>query len=211
MDLDLGALSPRDRYKLLTGLIVPRPIAFVTSLSADGVLNAAPFSYFNVMGVDPPVVAFGPGNRAPGEPKDTARNVADTRQFVVNLVDEALVEQMNLAATGFPPDVSEVEAIGLTTAPSARIDVPRLADAPASLECREVVTLTIRNTRVVVGEVVHLHVRDGLLDPERMYIDAEQLRMVGRMQGRRYTRTRDQFELARLSLDEWHEREGRSK
>lgn len=207
MDLDLGALSARDRYKLLTGLVVPRPIAFVTSLSSEGVLNAAPFSYFNVMGADPPVVVVGPGNRAPGEPKDTARNIADTRQFVVNLVDEALAERMNLAATGFPPETSEVDAIGLTTAPSVQVDVPWLTEAPASLECREVVTLTIRNTRVVVGEVVHVHIRDGLLDPERMYVDAEQLRLVGRMQGKHYTRTRDQFELARLTLDEWRERE----
>lgn len=207
MTFDFADLTPRERYKLLTGVIVPRPIAFVTSQDAQGRLNAAPFSYFNTMGSDPPVVVIGPGNRGPDAPKDTARNIAATRQFVVNLVDEALAERMNLAATDFPPTVSELEAVGLATAPSVRVDVPRLADAPASLECTEVVTLTIRSTRMVVGEVRYLHIRDDLIDPERLYVHTDRLRLIGRMQGSGYVRTRDRFEMERLSYAEWLERE----
>ena len=207
MTFDFSDLTPHERYKLLTGVIVPRPIAFVTSQDRQGRLNAAPFSYFNTMGADPPVVVLGPGNRGPDAPKDTARNIAATQQFVVNLVDEALAERMNLAATDFPPEVSEVESIGLVTAPSVRVGVPRLADAPASLECREHVTLTLRNTRVILGEVLYLHIRDDLIDPERLYVRADRLHLIGRMQGPTYTRTRDRFEMRRLSYDAWRERE----
>ncbi|MEM1126867.1 MAG: flavin reductase family protein [Bacteroidota bacterium] len=203
MHFDLSTLSVRERYKLLTGVIVPRPIALVTSVGADGLVNAAPFSYFNVMGADPPVVVFGPGNRAPGQPKDTAQNVADTREFVVNLVDEALAEAMNLTATDFPPHVSEVEALGLETVPSVTVAPPRLAAAPVHLECKEVTTLTVGNTRVVAGEVLHLHIRDALVDAERMRIHGDRLHLVGRMHGAWYTRTRDLFEMPRLSYDAW--------
>ncbi|RMH64540.1 MAG: flavin reductase family protein [Bacteroidetes bacterium] len=207
MTFDFTDLAPGDRYKLLTGVIVPRPIAFVTSQDERGRVNAAPFSYFNTMGADPPVVVIGPGDRGPDRPKDTARNIAATRQFVVNLVDEALVERMNLAATDFPPEVSEVDALGLATAPSVRLDVPRLADAPASLECTEVVTLTIGHTRMIVGQVHYLHIRDDLIDPERLYVRTDRLHLVGRMQGHGYVRTRDRFELERLSYAEWLARE----
>lgn len=202
MQFTLADLAVRERYKLLTGLVVPRPIAFTTTLSPDGRVNAAPFSYFNLMGTDPPVVVLGPGDRAPGTPKDTARNIEATRDFVVNVVDEALAEVMNRAATNFPPDVSEVEALGLATVPSVQVAPPRLADAPAQLECREVTTLTIRNTRVIAGEVLVVHVRDDLVDPERFYILGERLHAVGRMQGSAYTRTRDQFSMQRQRYQE---------
>ena len=207
MQFKIADLAPRDAYKLLTGLVVPRPIAFVTTKSKKGHVNAAPFSYFNLMGSDPPVVVIGPGNQD-GRPKDTARNIRETGAFVVNLVDEAMAEPMNLAATDFPYGVSELDEIGLTAAHSLEVDVPRIAEAPASLECREAATIRVGRSRIVVGEVRYLHVRDELVDPEKMYIDAEKLRAVGRMGGMGYARTSDRFEMKRLSYEEWLARDG---
>ena len=206
MQFKIADLAGRDAYKLLTGLVVPRPIAFVTTVSGEGDVNAAPFSYFNLMGSDPPVVVVGPGDHA-GRPKDTARNIRETGHFVVNLVDEVIAERMNLAATDFPHGTNELERVGLTSAPSAMVDVPRIAEAPASLECREAATVSVGRSRIVVGEVLVLHVRDELVDPEKMYIDAEKLRAVGRMGGSQYARTSERFEMQRLTYEEWQARE----
>ena len=208
MDFDLQDLTPDERYKLLIGVVVPRPIALTTTLDADGRVNAAPFSFFNVMGYDPPLVMFAPGNRPDGTPKDTARNIRATREFVVHIIDEALAEAMNVAATPFPPGTDEVARAGLTTQPSVQVAVPRIAEAPVGLEGREVTTLLIGNTRIVVGEVLHLHLRDDLLDRERMRVHTGRLGAVGRMQGGGwYTRTTDLFQIARLSVDEWETRQ----
>ena len=202
MNFDLHDLAPRDRYKLLSGVVVPRPIAWATTLNEDGRVNAAPFSFFNLMGYDPPIVALAPSNRPDGTPKDTAQNIRARHAFVVNVVDEKMAEHMNLTATAFPPGVDELDQAGLTTAPSMQIDVPRIAEAPASLECREVTTLEIGRTRIVLGEVLHLHVRDDLVDPARLYVHAERLHAVGRMHGGGwYTRTNELFQLHRLALD----------
>jgi flavin reductase (DIM6/NTAB) family NADH-FMN oxidoreductase RutF len=209
MDFDLHRLAPRDRHKLLISVVVPRPIAFTTTLDAEGRLNAAPFSFFNLMGSDPPVVVFAPGDRPDGTPKDTALNVRATQAFVVNIVDEALAEAMNVAATAFPPGTNELDEAGLTTLPSVQVAVPRIAEAPVSLECREVMTVQVGRTRIVHGEVLHLHLRDDLLDPERMYVHTDRLHAIGRMHGGGwYTRTRDLFQLPRLSVDARREREG---
>lgn len=204
MDFNLTQLAPRERYKLLAGVVVPRPIAFTTTLDAEGRVNAAPFSFFNIMGYDPPVVALGPGDRPDGMPKDTALNIRATREFVANLVDEALAPAMNIAATPFPAGTDELKEAGLTVRPSVQVAVPSIAEAPVNLECREITTLHIGRTRVVLGEVVHLHLRDDLVDPERLYINGEHLHAVGRMHGSGwYTRTSDLFQIARFSLDEW--------
>ncbi|QXD16397.1 flavin reductase family protein [Rhodocaloribacter litoris] len=206
MEFDLSELLPRDRHKLLSGLIVPRPIAWVTTLDEAGNLNAAPFSFFNMMGSDPPVVVFGPGDRPDGTPKDTAENVRRTRAFVVHVVDETLAERMNVTAIDFPRGQSEVTAAGLTPVPSVRVAVPRLAEAPAALECREVATLNVGRTRLVVGEVLYLHVRDELVDPGLMYVHTEKLHAVGRMHGGGwYTRTRDLFRMDRIPFEKWNE------
>jgi flavin reductase (DIM6/NTAB) family NADH-FMN oxidoreductase RutF len=204
MEFDLTALAASQRYKLLAGLIVPRPIALVTSRNASGAVNAAPFSFFNLMGSDPPVVVLGIGRRSSGELKDTVRNILDVPEFTVNLVNEALAEAMNVCAIDLPAGVSELEASGLTPARSAQISVPYIAQAPASLECHLNQKVEIGSNIVLLGEVVHLHLRDELFDAEKFYVHTDRLHAIGRMHGGGwYTRTRDLFDMPRFaSLDE---------
>lgn len=197
---EMAALAPRDRYKLLSGVIVPRPIAWVTSVGPEGGVNAAPFSYFNVMGSDPPIVVIGIGDRE-GEAKDTARNIAATQEFVINLVDERTVAAMNQSAGDYPYGVDELAKAGLTPVPSSSVRAPRIAESPAHLECREVTTMTLGRTRIVVGEVIEMHIREDLVDREKLRVHGERLHAIGRMHGRGwYARTRDLFELVRPRL-----------
>lgn len=137
MIFDIEGEHAERAYPLLASLVTPRPIALVTTLSPEGNINAAPFSFFNVLGANPPIIAFAPGDRDDGTPKDTARNIRLTHEFVVNLVDEAIAEPMNQCAASLPYGVSELESAKLTTLPSATIKTPRIAEAPASLECIE--------------------------------------------------------------------------
>ena len=202
MDLSLADLSPRHRYKLLSALVVPRPIAWVTTLDAEGSVNAAPFSFFNLMGNRPPVVALGPDDAVDGTPKDTPRNIRRHGAFVINVVSEDVATAMHASSAAYPPGVSEVDALGLSTASMTGTDVPRLAEAPAALACREHTTLHIGETRVVLGVVEELYIRDELVDAERWRIDQEALRPVGRLGGGLYTRTRDHLDLGpRPTLD----------
>jgi flavin reductase (DIM6/NTAB) family NADH-FMN oxidoreductase RutF len=204
LQFDFAALAPRDRYKLLTALVVPRPIALVTSRSREGVLNAAPYSFFNVFSQEPALVVLGIDHRAPRSQKDTARNIAETREFVVNLVDEAIVEAMNVCAVDFPPEESEIAAAGFTPAASGTVTVPRLAEAPAALECRLFVTLNPGQGReLVVGEVVAIHARDGIVDPTSLRVDWQRYHPVGRLYANFYCRTRDVFEIVRRTYAEW--------
>ena len=204
MNFEMKTLAPRDRYKLLVSTVVPRPIALVTSLNENGVVNAAPYSFFNAMGSDPPIIAFAPGDVAPGVPKDTARNIANTGEWVVNLVDEDLAAAMNICATDFPSEISEIEAANLATVPSLQVLAPRIATAPVSLECKHHTTLQIGRNRIVIGEVVQLHIRDELIDVEKLYVRTEQMRLVGRMHGGGwYAKTSDLFEIPRISYEEW--------
>lgn len=198
MQFNPEKMAPRDVYKLLTGLVVPRPIALVTTLSASGVVNAAPFSFFNVVGSDPPLVVFAPGVYSP----HSHDNIRANGEFVVNLVSEDFAHNMNVCAVDFPDGISELDAAGLTTEPSARIAVPRIAQSPASLECREHTTLSIGRNRLVIGEVVFLHVRDEIVD-ENLHISNEKLALIGRLAGGGYTRTQDTFEIPRLNYEEW--------
>ncbi|MGF1450321.1 MAG: flavin reductase family protein [Opitutales bacterium] len=199
MQQDLRTLSPGAAYRLLAGLVVPRPIAWVTTQAADGTLNAAPYSFFNVMGANPPTVVFAPGNRGPDVAKDTAANVAQTREFVVNLVDEAHAKAMNVTAGDFPSDVSEVEVAGLGTEPSVVVKPPRIQNALAALECIEHQTLLVGGNRLVIGIVQYAHVRDGVLDPESFLVKVEDYPIIGRMQSPDYyTRTHERFQMPRL-------------
>jgi flavin reductase (DIM6/NTAB) family NADH-FMN oxidoreductase RutF len=198
MELDLEGKHADRAYTLLASLVTPRPIAWVTTISPDGVVNAAPFSFFNVLGAEPPIVGICPGDRDDGTPKDTARNVRLTHEFVVNLVDEDLADAMNRTAASLPYGVSEIESAGLTTQPSSVIRPPRIAEAPASLECAEWGTLQIGDNRLIIGLVKRIHVRDELFDPETLRIRSERFQVIGRMASPDwYCRTRDRFEMKR--------------
>src|SRR6266705_2479560 len=155
---DFATLPQAQRYKLLVGLVVPRPIALVTTLAAGGMVNAAPFSFFNVFSEEPPLVVLGLQSKPDGSLKDTAAHIRAHEAFVVNLVDEALAERMNTCAIDFPIDVSEIAAAQLTTLPGIAVPVPRLAEAPVALEYRHYLTLEVsRARRLCLGEVVYLH------------------------------------------------------
>ena len=208
---DFSALSAAERYKLLTGVVVPRPIAWVSTLGADGHVNLAPYSFFGLMGSDPAVVAFAPGDRPDGTPKDTARNVGSGGEFTVNMVSDALSATMNATATEFPHGTDEAALLGIALTPGQFVRVPRVAASPAALECREVQTVTIGRTRVILGEVLGLLLRaDALTDPGRLYVDTAALDLVGRMGGRgTYTRTRETFVLNRVSLAQWQREQAR--
>jgi flavin reductase (DIM6/NTAB) family NADH-FMN oxidoreductase RutF len=201
----------RQIYNLLIGLVAPRPIAWVTSMDHDGTLNAAPFSAYNYLCTDPPIVAMGVTNRPDARftPKDTARNIRRTGEFVVNVVTDDLLEKMNICATDFPAGVNELEMAGLTTAPSSVVKVPRIAEAHAALECREFTTMEIGRSRIILGRVVAMYVEDRFIVPEQNgagpYIKADELHAVGRMNGLgNYARTRDAIvSVPRISYEEW--------
>lgn len=211
MDWAAGDLPERDLYKLLVNTVLPRPIALVTTVDAQGRANAAPFSFFNVFSHAPPLVVLGIEGRdkAPSPLKDTMRNIRETGGFVVNLVDRALVEAMQVCAIDFPGDIDEIEAAGLETAASVSIAAPRLAASPVQLECRETVSLSLgtRHRNLVVGEIQHIHIRDGIVD-ERLHVDIDKLDLVGRLHGADwYVTLRDRFQAPRQTLDGWRERQ----
>jgi flavin reductase (DIM6/NTAB) family NADH-FMN oxidoreductase RutF len=207
MNLDMEKIPPRQIYNLLIGLVAPRPIALVTSMNEHGVLNAAPFSSYNYLCTDPPIIGLGVMDR-PAErfvPKDTARNIRRTGEFVVNVVTEDLAEKMNITATDFPAGVDEVEMAALTTTPSQLVKVPRIAEAHAALECKEYMTMEIGRSRIVLGRVVAMYIEDQFVDPVGPYVRAEELHAIGRMNGLgSYVRTRDAFlTMPRISYEEW--------
>ena len=198
MELDLETQFADRAYPILASLVTPRPIAFVTTLSPEGNINAAPFSFFNLLGADPPILAFAPGDRDERTPKDTALNIRLTHEFVVNLVDESLAEAMNKCAASLPYGVNELEKAGLHATPSSTVKPPRIVEAPASLECKEWGTLQIGDNRVVIGLIKRVHVRDELFDPTKRRVVTEKLSLIGRMASPHwYTRTRDRFEMIR--------------
>jgi flavin reductase (DIM6/NTAB) family NADH-FMN oxidoreductase RutF len=203
--VDIQSLSARNQYKVMSSLVVPRPIALVSTMSPAGAHNAAPFSLFNMFGEDPPVVIIGLQDHWDDRRvKDTTVNVVETGEFVVNLVDEGLAEAMNICATDFPEGTSETDIAGLTLAPSDKIKPHRIVEAPASLECRRIAVLQIAPQRkLAIGEVVMVHVRDGLMDPETLRIDIQAYKPIGRLFASLYTRTRDQFEMKMDSYEEW--------
>jgi flavin reductase (DIM6/NTAB) family NADH-FMN oxidoreductase RutF len=198
MELDLENDFAHRAYPLLVSLVTPRPIALVTTVSADGKVNAAPFSFFNLMGANPPICAFAPGDRDNGTPKDTALNIRATHEFVVNLVDEKIAEAMNQCAASLPYGENELTHAGLTAAPSSIVKPPRIAESPASLECAEWGTLQIGKNRMVIGLIKRLHLRDELFDAEKKRIHTDKLFLIGRMASPDcYCRTRDRFEMKR--------------
>jgi flavin reductase (DIM6/NTAB) family NADH-FMN oxidoreductase RutF len=198
MILDLTGQHRDDAYLILAGLVTPRPIALVTTIDEHGRINAAPFSFFNVLGDSPPIVGLCPGDRSPGVPKDTARNIRLTHEFVVNLIDEPLAEAMNRCAASLPPGENELLHAGLAAVESIAVKPPRIAESPASLECRQHSTLEIGDNRLIIGEVLRVHVRDGLFDPETWLVKPANYRPIGRMQSPHwYCRTTEMFEMRR--------------
>ncbi len=191
-------------YKLIIGSIVPRPIAFVSSLGRDGTRNLAPFSFFNGICSNPPSLLFCTTVRKDGQEKDTLRNVAESGEFVVNIVSEEFAEQMNICSTDFPPDVDEFRVSGLTPVGSDLVAPPRVGESHISMECRLNQIVRVGegpgSGRVVIGEILRFHIRDDHFDSFR--IDQEKLRAIGRMGGPTYTRTRDRFDLVRPQAGE---------
>src|SRR5919205_2685657 len=207
MHFDLTQIPATDAYKLLVSTVVPRPIALATTVDAAGQVNAAPFSFFNAVSSVPPVVVLGisPGDSAGDGWKDTERNIRDTGEFVVNLVDEALAERMNICAVDFPKEIGELDQAGLTAIASAEVKPPRIAEAPVSFECKRITGLSLsRDSTLEVGRVIHIHIRDDLVDPQKFYVQTDKMRLVGRMHGRGwYARTSDLFLMDRISYSEW--------
>lgn len=206
MELNL-AQDPDDlAYRLLSSLVVPRPIAWITSMNEEGVVNVAPFSFFNLMGDDPPIVALGigPTETSPDGLKDTARNIRRGGEFVIHVVTEPKLETMNLTGADFPSGESEATAAGIVLVPSTVVKVPRMADAVAAMECRLEQVVEIGNTHVTLGRVLHLHLDDRFYDAEKHYVHAERMQILGRMHGRGwYARTTDLRELPRASYAAW--------
>jgi flavin reductase (DIM6/NTAB) family NADH-FMN oxidoreductase RutF len=196
MMIDPSTLSPRELYQLVISCVVPRPIALVTSLSAEGIVNAAPFSFYNAVSAHPPILMIAVEKRR-GVRKDTAANILHTKEFVIHLVDEAIAEQMNITSATLPPNESEVTAAGLTLMPATHVRVPRLVESAVQMECRLLHHLELGNgpSDIFFGEVVAFHIKESLWRDEKL--DVRSLNAIGRMSGNLYCRTRDLFEMIR--------------
>ena len=200
MQLDPAVMPPQSVYKLLIGCVVPRPIAWVSTVSAEGVYNLAPFSFFMGVCNEPPTIAFSSSRRV-GSKKDTVTNAEHTGDFVVNVVDDPLAEHMNLSSGDYPPEVDEFAVTGLTPLPGVKVKAPRVAEAPINLECRiaQVIEVGRGPNNLVLGEIVHFHLRDDIYDPRTGRVDMHRLRPVGRLAGHQYTHVHDIFEMKRPS------------
>jgi flavin reductase (DIM6/NTAB) family NADH-FMN oxidoreductase RutF len=192
MEYAPGDLKPRERYKVLTSFVLPRPIAWVTTVGPTGVVNAAPFSFFNVFCEDPPLCMFAVNRRPDGRVKDTLVNIERTPEFVVNLTDEPLAQAMHESSGDFPPDIGEPDFLNLILAPSTKMSVPRLSDAPFAMEGKTWKTIDGNGDRgLIMGEGINFYIRDELWDREAMRVHMERYHPIGRMFADRYCRTDD--------------------
>ncbi len=200
MEIDPTTLAHGELYQHMIRLVTPRPIAWVSTVSNDGVPNLAPFSYFNAVGANPPTLMFCPANRPDGTRKDSLANIEQNGEFVVNIVPFALAEPMNQCGAPYDPEINEFEAAGLTPADSSHIRPPRVAEAPACFECVLHTSMSLGTgpggANLVVGRIVAIHVCDDVLD-EKGRADPERLDSIGRMGGISYTRTTERFDLER--------------
>ena len=206
MEFDFEAMSAARRFEFLTGTVVPRPIALVTTLTPEGTPNAAPYSFFNIMGIDPPVVAFTVLPAADGRMKDTGVNILATRDFVVNLVSEALAEAMNVTCIDAPPGIDELRLAGIATTPSTIVAPPRIAASPVAFECRLHESVALGpGQAILIGRVLHAHVQDAaVIDAERCLFDTPALGLIASLHGARwYLRGTDRFAMDRPSWAEW--------
>jgi flavin reductase (DIM6/NTAB) family NADH-FMN oxidoreductase RutF len=196
MDLRLAELPPLERYKLLIGLVIPRPIAWISTWSANGVANCAPFSFFNVFSEEPPLCMVSFNRRSDGELKHTIKNIRRTGEFVVNLADEATAEAMHISSYEIPESESEFAKTGLTPVPATMVRHPRIAEAPASLECRLERRIEFGPGReMVIGEILLVHAREGVIDPATKRVSEAHYKPIGRLFASRYCTTRQRFDL----------------
>ncbi len=205
MDFDFRKMERMDRYKLMVSSIVPRPIALVTTISRDGIVNTAPFSFFNAVSAEPPLVVLGLEVTDYSPRKDTGDNIRDSGEFVVSLVSEAIAPQMNLCAMDFPAYEDEMAESGLTAVPSKVVKPPWIKESPVSFECKRMATMEVgTGNRVVIGEVVYMHIDDRFIDADKMYVDAPAMQLIGRMHGRGwYVKTGDAFDMPRIDYKVW--------
>ncbi len=195
MDINFSSITEYQRYKLMASLIVPRPIALVTTIGEDGVINAAPFSMFCMVGEEPPLVMVSINRKKDGSFKDTARNILANGEFVVHLADEEIAERMHFCGDGLPPESSEMDHVGFNAEPSLAIRPPRIAEAPVAFECRIYETLVTESRHIFLGRVLWLHAREGLVDTETWRVRLQEYFPVARFGASFYTRTRDRFSI----------------
>lgn len=204
VEFDFATVPEADRYKLMGSSITPRPVAWVTTVSNAGVRNAAPFSFFNMLGAAPPLIVLGMMRRADGTHKDSPANILETGEFVVNLVSEADSAAMNFTCIDAPPDFDELAAAALLTAPSSVIAPPRIATAPVAMECRLYQSIEAGKITIAIGEVLRFHIDDAFINAETLHVDAVAMGLVGRMHGAGwYTRPTDLFQMARPIFAQW--------
>ena len=201
---DFRTLSARERYKLMIGTVVPRPIALVTTVDLEGRINAAPFSFFNCLSADPPILALGVENHPDMRFKDTGLNIRLTEVFTVNIVSRAIAEAMHVCGVPFGPERDELQAAGLTAMPGALVASPWIKEAPASFECRRHVTLELgRSRQIILGEIVFAHYHSDVIDVERMHIDPARLDAIARLGGDTCATIRDRFEMPTPTLTDF--------
>jgi flavin reductase (DIM6/NTAB) family NADH-FMN oxidoreductase RutF len=201
---DFRKLSARERYKLMIGTVVPRPIALVTTVDPIGRINAAPFSFFNCLSADPPILALGVENHPDMSFKDTALNIRLTEVFTVNIVSRAIAEAMHICAAPFAADRDELAAAGLTAMPGTEVASPWIKEAPAAFECRRHVTLELGKSRqIILGEIVFAHYQRDVIDAERLHIDPAKLDAIARLGGNTCATIRGRFEMLTPTLEEF--------
>lgn len=195
-EVDFDQINSYQRYKLMASLIVPRPIALVTTLGANGVVNAAPFSMFNMIGEDPPILMISINRLSDGRLKDTAANILHSGEFVVHMSDEPMAQKMHACGESFPSDVSELSAVGLQATPSHCVKPPRIAQAPIAFECVLHETMETPSRYVFIGRIKWMAARDGLIDTEAWRVNLRDYRPIARFGASFYTRTDDRFSIA---------------
>ncbi len=203
MEFDFENLPKEIRYKLLCAYVAPRPIALVTTVSLDGVENAAPFSFFNVFGDDPPIIILGIQARSDKTPKDTTKNIKDTGEFVAHLVDKALGRQMVDCGVEFAPDEDELSRTGLEVVPSLKVKPSRIRQAPAAMECLLENSIEYEGRSIVLGRVINMWVRDDCIDPETLYVNSNSYRPLARLHKDFYIVGEDLFELPKPTVEEF--------
>jgi flavin reductase (DIM6/NTAB) family NADH-FMN oxidoreductase RutF len=196
MEISLQDIGTKEKYKLLTGLIFPRPIALVSTFSEGGIANCAPFSWFNAISEDPPLIYLSFNRRTDGGTKHSLENILRTGEFVVNLVDESIANEMHLSSQEFAKHVSEFEKVGISWEIGKTVTHPRILEAPVSMECKFYKRVDIGPEReFIIGEILMLHAREGIIDPNSFYVSETQFWPVGRLSGTKYCSTRDRFDL----------------